>query len=387
MSKIITRTVLLLSLVSLFTDMASEMLYPVMPLYLKEIGFSVIAIGVLEGVAEAVAGLSKGYFGTWSDNIGARMPFVRLGYGLSAISKPMMAAFTYTWWIFCARALDRTGKGLRTGARDALLSEQATSATKARVFGFHRAADTLGAIIGPSFALLFLYFFPNNYKQLFLWAFIPGVVAIVVTFLIKENRKQRQTQKQYPSFKAFYQYWVQAPAAYKTLAGALLIFTLFNSSDVLLLLRMKETGTSDTALIGVYIFYNAVYAILAYPFGVLADKTSLKKILLSGLFLFSVVYAGMCVKGSVTWYLFLFLLYGAYAAATEGISKAWIAKLVEKDRVATAIGTYTGFQSVAALLASSIAGTLWFYFGAAVAFMSSAIITLLVVIYLYFKTK
>jgi len=363
------------------------MLYPVMPLYLREIGFSVIAIGVLEGVAEAVAGLSKGYFGTLSDNIGLRMPLVRWGYGLSAISKPMMAAFTYVWWVFFARALDRTGKGLRTGARDAILSEQATPETKARVFGFHRSMDTTGAIIGPSLALLFLYFFPDEYRQLFLWAFIPGIAAIIVTFLIKEKRKETQKEKQYPSFKAFYQYWIQAPTAYKKLTGALLVFTLFNSSDVLLLLRMKETGTSDTALIGVYIFYNAVYAILAYPFGALADKTSLKKILLSGLFLFAIVYAGMSIKGNVFWYLFLFLLYGAYAAATEGISKAWITKLVDKDRVATAIGTYTGFQSIAALLASSIAGFLWFYFGAPVAFISSAIITLLVVIYLYFKTK
>lgn len=387
MSKIITRTVLLLSLVSLFTDMASEMLYPVMPLYLREIGFSVIAIGVLEGFAEAVAGLSKGYFGTWSDNIGLRIPFVRWGYGLSAISKPMMAAFTYVWWVFFARALDRTGKGLRTGARDAILSEQAAPQTKARVFGFHRSMDTTGAIIGPSLALLFLYFFPDEYRQLFLWAFIPGIAAIIVTFLIKEKRRETKKEKQYPSFKAFYQYWIQAPAAYKKLTGALLVFTLFNSSDVLLLLRMKETGTSDTALIGVYIFYNAVYAILAYPFGALADKTSLKKILLSGLILFAIVYAGMSIKGNVFWYLFLFLLYGAYAAATEGISKAWITKLVDKDRVATAIGTYTGFQSIAALLASSIAGFLWFYFGAPVAFISSAIITLLVVIYLYFKTK
>jgi len=387
MSKILTRTVLLLSLVRLFTDMASEMLYPVMPLYLREIGFSVIAIGVLEGFAEAVAGLSKGYFGTWSDNIGLRIPFVRWGYGLSAISKPMMAAFTYVWWVFFARALDRTGKGLRTGARDAILSEQAAPQTKARVFGFHRSMDTTGAIIGPSLALLFLYFFPDEYRQLFLWAFIPGIAAIIVTFLIKEKRRETKKEKQYPSFKAFYQYWIQAPTAYKKLTGALLVFTLFNSSDVLLLLRMKETGTSDTALIGVYIFYNAVYAILAYPFGALADKTSLKKILLSGLFLFAIVYAGMSIKGNVFWYLFLFLLYGAYAAATEGISKAWITKLVDKDRVATAIGTYTGFQSIASLLASSIAVFLWFYFGAPVAFISSAIITLLVVIYLYFKTK
>ena len=150
---------------------------------------------------------------------------------------------------------------------------------------------------------------------------------------------------------------------------------------------MKETGRSDNALIAVYIFYNAVYATLAYPIGVLADKTGLKKIFITGLLFFALVYAGMCVKGSTYWYLFLFFLYGIYAAATEGISKAWITKLVTKEKVATAIGTYTGFQSIAALLASSIAGILWLYFGAVAAFMSSAIVTLLVLIYIYFKTE
>lgn len=385
--QIISRTVLLLSMVSLFTDMASEMLYPVMPIYLKEIGFSVAAIGILEGFAEAVAGLSKGYFGTWSDNIGIRMPFVRWGYGLSALSKPMMALFTYKWWVFFARALDRTGKGLRTGARDAILSDESTAETKARVFGFHRAGDTIGAILGPSLALLFLYFYPSQYKPLFLWALIPGIAAILATFFIKEKRRVHQANKQYPSFKAFYQYWIQASPAYKRLTGALLIFTLFNSSDVLLLLRIKENGTSDLTLIGIYIFYNAVYAMLAYPFGALADKTGLKKIFLAGLMLFAIVYAGMCLRGSTYFYLLLFFLYGAYAAATEGISKAWIAKMVNKERVATAIGTYTGFQSIAALLASSIAGILWLYFGAVAAFMSSAIVTLCVIIYIYFKTE
>ncbi len=384
---IISRTVLLLSFVSLFTDIASEMLYPVMPLYLKEIGFSVAAIGILEGVAEAVAGLSKGYFGTWSDNIGVRMPFVRLGYSLSAISKPMMAVFSYVWWIFFARTVDRTGKGLRTGARDAILSDEATPETKATVFGFHRSMDTAGAMIGPSLALLFLYFYPVQYKSLFIWALLPGIAAILITFLIKEKKSVTPKHKQYPSFKAFYQYWLQASSAYKKFTGALLVFTLFNSSDVLLLLRMKETGTTDTELIAVYIFYNAVYAILAYPMGVLADKTGLKKIFITGLLFFAVVYAGMCLKGNTYWYLFLFFLYGIYAAATEGISKAWITKLAVKEKVATAIGTYTGFQSIAALLASSIAGILWFYFGAVAAFMSSAIVTLLVLIYIYFKTE
>ena len=157
--KIINRTVLILSIVSLFADIASEMLYPVMPIYLKEIGFSFLLIGVLEGMANFTAGLSKGYFGKRSDEKGLRLPFIKLGYLLSAVSKPMMAAFAYPLWIFFARTTDRLGKGLRTAARDALLSQNATPETKARVFGFHRSMDTLGAAFGPMIALLLFVLF------------------------------------------------------------------------------------------------------------------------------------------------------------------------------------------------------------------------------------
>ena len=161
--KVITRTVWILSIVSLFTDTASEMLYPIMPIYLKTIGFSIVLIGVLEGFAEALAGLSKGYFGQLSDNSGKRVPFVQLGYALSTISKPMMAVFTFPLWIFFARAIDRFGKGIRTGARDAILSDEATPKTKGKIFGFHRSMDTIGAVIGPTLALVYLYFYPQDF--------------------------------------------------------------------------------------------------------------------------------------------------------------------------------------------------------------------------------
>ena len=182
--KYITRTVWILSLVSLFTDTASEMLYPIMPIYLKSIGFSIVLIGILEGVAEATAGLSKGYFGKLSDASGKRVPFVQIGYAFSAISKPMMAVFIYPLWIFFSRTLDRFGKGIRTGARDAILSDEATVQTKAKVFGFHRSMDTVGAVLGPSFALLYLYFYPQQYKTLFLIAFIPGLLAVLSSFYL-----------------------------------------------------------------------------------------------------------------------------------------------------------------------------------------------------------
>ena len=180
--KYISKTVWILSVVSLLTDVASEMLYPIMPIYLKSIGFSIVLIGILEGVAEATAGISKSYFGKLSDNSGKRVPFVKIGYALSAISKPMMAVFVFPLWVFFARTIDRFGKGIRTGARDAIISQEATPATKARVFGFHRSMDTIGAVLGPLSALIFLNYYPGNYKTLFCIAFFPGLIAIFLTF-------------------------------------------------------------------------------------------------------------------------------------------------------------------------------------------------------------
>ena len=386
-TKIISRTIWILSFVSLFTDMASEMLYPIMPLYLQQIGFTIIGIGILEGVAEAIAGLSKGYFGKWSDSIGKRLPFVQLGYTLSALSKPMMALFTYPWWIFTSRSLDRIGKGIRTGARDALLSDEATPQTKGRVFGFHRSMDTLGAAIGPALALLFLYYNPGQYKTLFLIAFIPGLFAITASLLLKEKKRLPTSDFKPQSFLAFIHYWKISNPAYKKLVTSLLIFALVNSSDVFLLLQMKSSGISDTTLIGIYIFYNLVYALAAYPIGIVADKLGLKKMFVSGLLLFVVVYAGMAFVESLAGFIILFFIYGLYAAATEGIAKAWISNIVSKGETATAIGTYSGFQSLAALLASSLAGLIWFNFGASVLFTTAAAITLLVIIYITFKIQ
>ena len=379
--KYLTRTVWTLSFISLFTDIASEMLYPIMPIYLRSIGFSILLIGILEGIAEAIAGLSKGYFGKLSDSTGKRTPFIRLGYGLSALSKPMMAAFLYPLWIFMARSVDRIGKGIRTGARDALLSDEATPETKGRVFGFHRSMDTLGAVVGPAFALLFLYFNPARYRPLFLIAFIPGILAVLFSFLLKDKEKITKENKRRVPFFSFLNYWRQSPMNYRKLVVGLLVFTICNSSDVFLLLKIKQAGLSDTSTIGVYIFYNLVYAFAAFPLGILADKIGLKKIFIAGLFLFSIVYAGMGFNGSIYFYGFLFFLYGLYAAATEGISKAWISNITDKSDTATAIGTYSGFQSICTMLASFLTGWVWYTFGSAYAFGITATIALLVILY------
>lgn len=379
--KYITRTVWILSVVSLLTDTASEMLYPVMPIYLKSIGFSIVLIGVLEGVAEATAGLSKGYFGKLSDTSGRRVPFVQIGYAFSAISKPLMAIFIYPLWIFFARTIDRFGKGIRTGARDAILSDEATPQTKGKVFGFHRSMDTLGAVIGPSFALVYLYYHQHDYKTLFFTAFIPGLLAVLASFYVKDKRFDRDKKKTSTPFFSFLNYWKLSPAAYRKVVIGLLLFTLFNSSDVFLLLKAKQTGLDDTLVIGVYIFYNLVYALCAFPVGIIADNIGLKTIFIIGLVLFSAVYFGMSVNTNLYFFFGLFFLYGIYASATEGISKAWISNVTNKKDTATAIGTYSGLQSICTMLASSITGLIWFRLGATTAFITTATVTLCVAIY------
>lgn len=366
---------------SLFTDAASEMLYPIMPIYLKSIGFSIVLIGVLEGFAEAIAGLSKGYFGKLSDSRGKRVPFVQLGYSLSALSKPMMAFFAAPIWIFFSRTIDRFGKGIRTGARDAILSDEATTETKGKIFGFHRSFDTLGAVIGPSLALLYLYYHPQNYKTLFYIAFIPGVLAVIASLFLKEKKTVVTKDAKPVSFFSFFSYWKSSPAEYKKLLIGLLAFALFNSSDVFLLLKAKQAGINDTLIIGVYIFYNLVYALFAFPVGILADKIGLKKTFIFGLLLFAIVYFGMALNTNFYTFIFLFFLYGIYAAATEGISKAWISNISDKKDVATAIGTFSGFQSIFAMLASSLAGLIWYQFGASITFLVSGIATLFLILY------
>lgn len=382
--KIISRTVWILSIVSMFADIASEMLYPVIPVYLKEIGFSVVLIGLLEGVAEFVVGLSKGYFGKLSDQKGVRLPFVRLGYFLSACSKPMMGMFTFAAWIFIARSTDRLGKGLRTAARDALLSQEATKETKARVFGFHRSWDTVGAVTGPVLALVYLYFYPEGYRTFFFIAFIPGLISVLLLFLVKEKR-QPVAVEQRGNFFSFFKYWKIASPVYRQLVIGLLFFALFNSSDIFLLLRTSEITGSNQLTIMAYVFYNLVFALAAYPMGVLADKLGTKKVLVAGLLLFAITYAGFAVANEAWMVFALFFLYGLYAAATEGVAKAWITNLAKGNETATAIGFFTSCQSICTLLASVIAGALWAGFGAAATFGITAAAALIAMLYLRWR--
>lgn len=396
--RIISRTVWILSIVSLLADIASEMLYPVIPVYLKEIGFSVLLIGILEGVVNFTAGISKGYFGKLSDEKGLRLPFVKLGYLLSAVSKPMIAFFTSVSWIFIARTTDRLGKGIRTASRDALLSAEATRETKARVFGFHRSMDTVGAAIGPLVALFYLAIHPGAYKTLFVLAFIPGILSVLLIFLLKEKKQPVSTLGK-GNFLSFLKYWTIANRDYKRVVPALLLFALFNSSDIFLLLVTKEAigqqvihvnglrFDADSITIAAYVFYNLFYASISYPAGMLADKIGFRNVVIIGMGLFGIVYAGFACSPSIPVIFGLFALYGFYAAFTEGVIKAWITNLSGEKDTATAIGFFTSGESIAALFASMIAGAVWTGIGSSFTFVLSAAIAILVACYLLITRK
>lgn len=370
--KVINRTVVVLSLVSLLADVASEMLYPVIPVYLKEIGFSVLLIGVLEGVANFTAGLSKGYFGKASDESGRRLPFVKLGYFLSAVAKPALALSANVWWVFAVRTTDRLGKGIRTASRDALLSQNATPQTKARVFGFHRSMDTLGAAIGPAVALLLIYLFPGNYTLLFLLAGIPGLLSVAAVFGLKEQAQPSSTLGK-GTFFSFFNYWKIASPDYKKLVVGSLLLALFNSSDIFLLLKVKEVTGSDQQAIISYILYNAVFAAASYPLGALADRIGIRTVFLCGLLLFAAVYGLFAVGTTTVVFFAAFFAYGLYAAATEGITKAWITNLAHGSNTATAVGFYTSAQSVCTLVASIITGWVWTAYGSTAALLVTTI--------------
>ena len=382
---LISKTVLLLGLISLFTDMASEMVYPILPLYMESIGISVIGIGVLEGIAQATAGLSKGYFGRWSDISARRLPFVQIGYGLSAMSKPLLAFATSGWTLLASRFGDRLGKGIRTGARDALLSQEANSENRGRIFGFHRAMDSFGAALGPLMALAFLWYYPEEYKALFLLAIIPGLFAIISTYLIKEPRSKNVINpSKKPKWNELIIYLKSSSKGYKKLVLGLLLFSLINSTDLFLLLFLKTIGYGDIQIISIYILYNLIFALTAYPAGILGDRFSLRQVFLVGLLLFSITYIGLGSINNITLIhiVLLFTLYGLFAACTEGVSKAWITQEVDGINVGSAIGNFEALNSITTMLASAIGGMIWYQFGAQVLFIATGLFAIFVLLYL-----
>ncbi len=378
---ILNKTILILSFVSLLNDISSEMLYPVLPIYLKSIGFSVLIIGILEGFAEAIAGLSKGYFGKYSDVSGKRAPLITAGYLLSAVSKPMMAMLLQPLWVFFARTLDRLGKGVRTASRDAMLSDNSTSENKAKVFGFHRAMDTLGAVIGPVLALVYLSYNPGDYRNIFFIAFVPAIMGVMLTFFLKDKEHGSGGRIELRKYFSFLSYWKISGSKFRLLTGGLFAFALINSSDMFLLLMIKHLGYGDDDVIRIYIFFNLVLALSAFPAGMLADKFGFRKSLLAGLAVFAAAYGLMAVSKEIGMIYFAFFLYGLFPSLTDGVSKAWISNIIPKEFTATALGFFTGLNSVFVLLSSAVAGLIWNVAGPSTVFIVASAGAIAVIIY------
>jgi len=363
--KVLNPTVVRLGLVSLFADISSEMLYPITPIFLATVlGASMTSIGFIEGVAEAVASLLKTFAGSWSDRIQRRKPFVVAGYFLSAMAKPLTGVATAWVHVLCARGLDRTGKGLRSAPRDALLAEAVSPKSRGAAFGWHRAMDTIGATIGPLLAITYLAFYNNDLRSIYYFAVIPGVISVFFVLSIKEkkvlqaNAKQNESTVFLPRAK-----WRDLPKDFKAYLFSWGVFSVANSSDVFLLMRAKEQGMSLNLVIFMYCFYNLTFSLMSPYFGKLSDRVPRKNILILGLFIFSLVYLGFSMATSHWHFWLLFGIYGLYMAATDGVGKALAVDLVDSRMKATGLGILGTVTGISTVFASTISGGIWDQFG------------------------
>jgi len=370
------RNVVRLGWVSLLTDVSSEMLYAITPLFITQVlGASVGIVGLIEGIAEGTASVLKGISGWQSDRIRKRKAFVFYGYSLSAIAKPLIGMATGWPMVLVARFLDRFGKGVRTSARDALIADSTRPEERGRAYGLHRAMDTAGALVGVAISLVLLLLLKGHetetsaFRQLYWLAFIPAVGGVLLIFTVKEMPFKRKEGGGNRKFDLHF-----GKEFYATL-GLYSLFTLGNSSDVFLLLRAENAGWAAEAVIGAYLLYNASYSLLSYPIGRRADRMSKGTLLGCGLLVFALVYVGFAWLPS-PWLIWpLFLVYGVYMALTDGVSKALIANLAGAEVRGTALGLFYMISGLLMVASSILAGYLWdhvssaapFYLGAAAA--------------------
>ncbi|KHG64975.1 MFS transporter [Thermus sp. 2.9] len=361
--------VYLLGLVSLLMDVASEMVYPLLPLFLASLGAGAGTLGLVEGVAEATASLFKVVGGRVSDRLGRRKPLLLLGYGLPALFRPLLALAQSPFHVLLYRFLDRTGKGLRTAPRDALLAEGVAQDALGRAYGLHRGLDTLGATLGPLLAFLLL---PHLGVRGVFWASaIPASLAFLALFLVREAPRQGPPPALPPlGLRAM-------PPSYRRLLLISGIFALALSSNAFLLLRLRNLGLSQEAVTLAYTGYNLLYALLSYPLGSLADRVGLRRVVALGFFLYALVYLGFAWAESPAWGVAFLLLYALYSAAFEGSSRAYLATLVPKEAKASAIGLYHTVVGVLLFPASLLFGLLWQALGPEVAFAAGASLALL----------
>ena len=381
----LSKNVIVLGLVSFFNDCASEMVYPVVPIFLTAtLGAPVAVVGLIEGIAESTASLLKVISGWLSDKFRKRKIFVVAGYSFSTFSK-IVIGFAQSWpLVLLGRFADRFGKGVRTSARDALISESADGSIQGKAFGFHRALDSLGAVVGPLTAVFLINYFGGNLRPIFYLAFIPGAVGVFLLLsLVKEKpffKKTSQSPK--ISFK-------NLTPAFKIFLAASTLFALGNSSDAFLILKAKNLGLTTSLAVFAYVVFNLFYALFSTPAGILSDKIGPKKLLSFGFFFFALIYLlfGFTQSTFLVW--LLFAVYGIYMAMTEGVGKAYISQIGEEESLATSFGVYQTVVGFCTFFASLIAGLLWskinpsapFIFGAALATLAGVIFLLFSVNY------
>ncbi len=369
-------------LTSFFTDVSVKMVYSIMPLFLLSLGASKTTISLIEGIAESTASLLKAVSGYWSDKIGKNKPFMIIGYGVTALITPIYAFVGAPIQVLYLRFIERVGKGIRTAPRDSLISNSIKKNEAGKNFGFHKAMDNSGAIIGPFIAFLLLYFFPMNFTNIFLLATIPAIIGVItIIFFIKEIKAEKK--KEMPAFRV-----KQLPKKFYFFLVIIFVFTLGNSADALLLVKTKETGINQAFIPFVYMIFNSVSVILAVPVGKLSDRIGREKLIILGFFVYALVYYLFGRFNSLSVFVFLFMLYGFYSALTDTGQKAMISDIVSKDLKGTGFGIYHAVLGITLLPASLIAGLLYdnvnanapFYFGSAMALLATLMMIIFTVI-------
>jgi MFS family permease len=365
----ISRNVFLISVVSFLTDISTEMLYPLIPLFLTATLQTPVAIvGIIEGLAELAANLLKGISGWLSDSLGRRRPFVIAGYTLAAVTKPLLALATGWPLVLLARLLDRFGKGVRGTARDALIADSAEPALRGRAFGFHRASDQAGAVLGPLLAMPLLSVFGQNYRAVFFVAAVPAAAGALLVLAVREISRRGTP----PRIRVVP---VMRSPAFAKFLFIIFLFSLGNSSDVFLILRAKQLGLAAPGVLALYALFNFASVISAYPVGILSDRIGRKALVLAGWILFVLVYCGLGIVETAAWLVVLFLGYGFHVGMSEGMARALVVDLVPTTYRATALGLHSTAIGCGGFAASVIAGLLWHRLGPAAPFFYGGILS------------
>jgi MFS family permease len=378
------KNVFVAGLVSFFMDISSEMIYPLVPLFLANtLGVNKSVIGLIEGIAESTASLLRVFSGWFSDRIGNRKWLMAAGYGISTLSRPVIALAAGWHQVMGSRFIDRFGKGVRTAPRDAIIAESAGKAYLARAFSFHRSLDTMGAVAGPALAFFLLGIFSNDYRKVFWLSMIPGVIAVLlIIFFITEKKKAAAAHAEKPKLTLKQFDW-----RFKAFVFIAAVFAIGNSSDVFLILRAQQSGIQTTMIPVVYLLFNLIYSLSSIPAGIAADKFGKKRVILTGFILFAILYYGFAVAPDARSIWVLFGFYGLFMGLTEGIQKAFLATIIPSDFKATAFGVYNTVAGLAMLPASLIGGWLWdkvspsatFYFGAATAALAAVLFVVFII--------